>query len=136
MGSAMTRGPVGPSTRGGANAAVVDAGEVAGKTEGDNPHLWYGPDFVSAVADAVTGELEDLAPDATPYFDEQATAWHSAMQPYYDEVAELGAVVAGSVTYGATEPVFDLHGTSARLGRPDAEGLRPGRGEWRRSGSR
>lgn len=91
---------------GGANAAVVDAGEVAGKTEGDNPHLWYGPDFVSAVADAVTGELEALAPDATPYFEDQATAWHRAMQPYYDEVAELGAVVAGSVTYGATEPVF------------------------------
>jgi zinc/manganese transport system substrate-binding protein len=91
---------------GGANAAVVDAGEIVGKTDGDNPHLWYGPDFVSAVADAVTGELEDLAPDATPYFDEQATAWRNAMQPYYDEVAELGAVVAGDVTYGATEPVF------------------------------
>ncbi len=34
----------------GCEAAVVDAGEVVGKSKGDNPHLWYGPDFVSAVA--------------------------------------------------------------------------------------
>ena len=91
----------------GSKLAIVDAGVVAGKTEGDNPHLWYGPDFVSAVADAVTAELHALAPDAGSYFDERATAWRSSMQPYYDEVAELGADIAGDVTYGATEPVFD-----------------------------
>lgn len=91
----------------GSKAAIVDAGAVAGKTEGDNPHVWYGPDFVSAVADAVTTELEGLAPDASAYFEERSTAWHASMRPYYDEVAELGADVAGGVTYGATEPVFE-----------------------------
>ncbi len=87
--------------------SLVDAGVVVGKTNGDNPHLWYGPDFVSAVADAVTAQLDALAPNAAGYFDDRSAAWHSAMRPYYDEVAALGADIAGDVTYGATEPVFD-----------------------------
>ncbi len=91
----------------GQKAAVVDAGKVLGKSSGDNPHVWYGPDFVSAVADAVTTQLETLAPSASSYFEARSAAWTAAMQPYYDEVSELGATIAGSKAYAATEPVFD-----------------------------
>ncbi len=91
----------------GEKAAVVDAGKVIGKSAGDNPHLWYGPDFVSAVAHAVTTQLETLAPSASSYFEARSAAWSAAMQPYYDEVSELGATIAGSKAYAATEPVFD-----------------------------
>jgi zinc/manganese transport system substrate-binding protein len=122
---------------GGSDAAVVDAGEVAGKSEGDNPHLWYAPDVVSAVADAVTGELDTLAPGAKASFDEQGRVWHTAMQPYYDEVAELGAAVAGDVTYGATEPVFSYMAQALGLAdetpkgfaRAAANGVDPGPGD-------
>ena len=37
---------------------TVDAGEIVGRAEGDNPHLWYDPDAVRAVADAVTARAE------------------------------------------------------------------------------
>jgi len=86
--------------------AVVDGGEVVGREEGDNPHIWYGPTFVREVADAVTAELRELAPDAATYFDDQHAAWATAMQPYDDALAAVGTGAAGK-SYAATEPVFD-----------------------------
>lgn len=87
--------------------AMVNAGTVVGKRAGDNPHVWYGPDYVDSVALAITAQLDALAPSASAYFDERATAWHEAMHPYYDEVSTLGAGIAGNGSYAATEPVFD-----------------------------
>ena len=43
-------------------APVVNAADLAGP--GDNPHVWYSPATVNAVAEAVTAELSKLAPDA------------------------------------------------------------------------
>lgn len=86
--------------------AVVDGGEVVGLTEGDNPHIWYGPDYVRQISAAVTAELKALAPDAAGYFDEMQTAWQTSMQPYDDEIAKIKAV-AQDTAYGASEPVFD-----------------------------
>jgi zinc/manganese transport system substrate-binding protein len=86
--------------------AVVNAGDVVGKSEGDNPHLWYGPDFVTATADTITAELQALAPNAGSYFEQRATAWRTSMQPYFDEVENLRSAI-GAKSYAATEPVFD-----------------------------
>jgi zinc/manganese transport system substrate-binding protein len=94
---------------------IVNAGTVVGKRAGDNPHLWYGPDYVNAVALAITAQLDALAPSASGYFDARATAWREAMRPYYDEVSTLGARVAGNVSYAATEPVFDYMAAAVGL---------------------
>jgi zinc/manganese transport system substrate-binding protein len=85
--------------------AVVNAGEVVGLQEGDNPHIWYGPGFVEQVASAVTSELQTLAPAATDYFSTQAAAWEASMEPYRDEIAAIKQQHDGG-TYGATESVF------------------------------
>jgi zinc/manganese transport system substrate-binding protein len=68
---------------------VVDAAEVAGVTAGQNPHIWYSPDDVAKVAEAVTAELKALAPGAATYFDERHAAWVAEMKPYNDAVANL-----------------------------------------------
>jgi len=86
--------------------AVVDAGTVVGREEGDNPHIWYGPEYVQSVSDAVTAELKQLAPEAASYFDAQAAAWDEQLQPYLEEISSLKAAAAGK-TYAATESVFD-----------------------------
>ncbi len=86
---------------------IVNAGEVVGKSPGDNPHIWYGPDFVTAVVDAVTAQLKTISPDAASYFADQATAWRRSMQPYYDEVSSLQTSIASAKSYAATETVFD-----------------------------
>jgi zinc/manganese transport system substrate-binding protein len=94
--------------------AVVDGGEVVGRHDGDNPHLWYGPGYVQQIADAITGQLEALAPDASPYFEERAAAWAGELQPYLDEIAALRAGWSGA-TYVATEPVFEYMATAIGL---------------------
>jgi zinc/manganese transport system substrate-binding protein len=84
---------------------VVDGGEVVGVDEGANPHLWYSPTFVYEIADAVTAELQTIAPDAALYFAEQSTSWRTAMAPYDQAIASIRNAHTGA-TYAATEPVF------------------------------
>ncbi|HMK12297.1 MAG TPA: zinc ABC transporter substrate-binding protein, partial [Acidimicrobiales bacterium] len=82
---------------------------------GDNPHLWYGPEAVHAVAGAITTELKSLAPQAAAYFDNRAASWRAEMRPYDDEVARVRRLVGGSVAYVASEPVFDYMARSIGL---------------------
>lgn len=85
---------------------VIDAGQVAGLAEGQNPHVWYGPDYVFEFADAVTAELSTLSPQAAGYFAAQSESWSTSMQPYRDEIASIKANFSGR-SYAATESVFD-----------------------------
>jgi zinc/manganese transport system substrate-binding protein len=88
------------------NAPVVDAGVVTKTAAGSNPHLWYSPPAVGAVADAVTAELEKLAPAAKSYFADQRSAFSTSMEPYDKLVGAIKAGASGK-TYAATESVFD-----------------------------
>ena len=85
---------------------VVDAGKVAGLSDGENPHVWYGPDYVFEFASAVTAELSKLSPKAADYFTAQSDSWNTSMQPYRDEIASIKAEFGGQ-SYVATESVFD-----------------------------
>ncbi|MCK0176862.1 metal ABC transporter solute-binding protein, Zn/Mn family [Mycolicibacterium sp. F2034L] len=108
-----------------ADAPLIDAVAVAGGSDhaGDhadshsddhadghahegNPHVWYSPAAVTAVADAVTAELRILAPAAAGYFDEQRAAFARSLQPYDRLIASIKAD-APNKTYAATESVFD-----------------------------
>lgn len=71
-----------------------------------NPHAWYNPAAVSAVAEAVTKELSELAPDVADYFDEQHTTFETSLEPYFGTIDSIKASATGK-TYAATESVFD-----------------------------
>jgi zinc/manganese transport system substrate-binding protein len=88
------------------NAPVVDAGLVTKTAGGSNPHLWYRPSAVGAVADAVTAELEKLAPGAQSYFAGQRSAFTTSMEPYDKLISAIKTGASGK-TYAATESVFD-----------------------------
>jgi zinc/manganese transport system substrate-binding protein len=85
---------------------VVDAGKVAQRGPGDNPHVWYSPTYVRAVATAVTEALSTTRPNGADYFATQLASWKTAMKPYDDAIAALAAT-ASATTYGATESVFE-----------------------------
>jgi zinc/manganese transport system substrate-binding protein len=89
-----------------ANPVVVDGGRVAGLRAGDNPHIWYGPRYVSRMADAVTAKLVQLEPKASSYFATLHDAWRVSMKPYDAMIARIKPAAAGK-TYGATEGIFD-----------------------------
>lgn len=87
-------------------APVVDAGVVTKTAGGANPHLWYSPSAVVAVADAVTAELAKLAPEAKGYFADKRAAFSTGLEPYNKALAAIKAGASGK-TYAATESVFD-----------------------------
>ncbi len=87
-------------------APVVSAAEVTQTPDGANPHLWYSPAAVTAVADAVTAELSTIAPAASGYFTEKRAAFTTTMAPYSTLIEKIKAGASGK-SYGATESVFD-----------------------------
>ncbi len=86
--------------------AIVNGGDVVGVEEGDNPHIWYGPDYVTQISRAVTTELSTLEPAAADYFAARAADWDTALEPYFAEIESLKASSAGT-PFGSTESVFD-----------------------------
>lgn len=103
---------------------VVSAARVAGTAPGADPHLWYSPDVVHRMSDAVSRALSRLAgAGASDYLAQRAAAWNEALAPYDAAVRSLSALAPGH-TYGATEPVFDR--LAAAIGLRDAtpEGYR------------
>jgi zinc/manganese transport system substrate-binding protein len=89
--------------------AVIVAGDVAGRTTGDNPHIWYSPEAVRAMTEAITGELAQLTPlgpDAGGYLGERFDAWMESLQSYDDAIDGLAKAGDGA-TFASTEPVAD-----------------------------
>jgi zinc/manganese transport system substrate-binding protein len=79
-----------------------------------NPHVWYNPAAVTAVADAVTAELGKLDPDAKDYFDQRGAAFAESLKPYNEAIESIKANASGK-TYAATESVFDYMATAVGL---------------------
>jgi len=103
--------------------AVLSVATLVDVAEGGDPHLWYEPEAVHAIAPALADELAQLSPDAAGYFEQQAATWQAGLRRYLDAVLALGSSVSGR-TYAATETVFDR--MAAALGLVDAtpEGYR------------
>ena len=87
-------------------APVVSAAAVTQTEDGANPHLWYSPSAVTAVADAVSAELAKIDPEAAGYFSERRAAFATTMQPYSTLIEKIRAGATGK-SYAATESVFD-----------------------------
>ena len=96
------------------NVPVIDAGTVTNTPGGSNPHLWYNPAAVTAVADAVTAELTKLEPKAGDYFTTQRSNFSTAMKPYDELLAKIKAGASGK-SYAATESVFDYQAQALGL---------------------
>jgi zinc/manganese transport system substrate-binding protein len=85
--------------------AVINVGELVGVPKGGNPHRWYDPADVHAVASAVTADLIKLDPADADYFTARHTQFAHALAPYDQLIAQLRTAYAG-VPIGASESVF------------------------------
>ncbi|TMS56082.1 metal ABC transporter solute-binding protein, Zn/Mn family [Mycobacterium sp. DBP42] len=79
-----------------------------------NPHAWYDPAAVTGVADTITEELSQLAPDAHDYFAQRRAEFTTSMQPYQQLTTDIKTKAAGK-RYAATETVFDNMATALGL---------------------
>jgi zinc/manganese transport system substrate-binding protein len=71
-----------------------------------NPHLWYKPTTMPAVAKALATDLSALAPAHAAYFKENAKKFEESLRPWYTAIAKFKAAYAGT-DVATTEPVGD-----------------------------
>jgi zinc/manganese transport system substrate-binding protein len=85
----------------------LDVGKLAGRRDGDNPHMWYSPAIVQQVADQITADLKHLDAADAAYFDQQHDAFTTAaLRQYRGLIATIKAQYAGTPV-GATESIFE-----------------------------
>jgi zinc/manganese transport system substrate-binding protein len=84
---------------------TIVAAELIGKKSGDNPHLWYDPSTMPAVARAVSAALASADPAHKAAYDANLAKFLDSLKPIADKVATLRSQYA-HVSVTATEPVF------------------------------
>jgi len=87
------------------NRKVIIAAELVHKKAGDNPHLWYEPATMPAVAKAIAAALG--AADAAHKSDYAArlATFLGSLKPLNDKIAAIRSKYAGAAAT-ASEPVF------------------------------
>jgi zinc/manganese transport system substrate-binding protein len=88
-----------------AKRTTIVAADLIGKKSGDNPHLWYDPATMPAVARAVAKALDDADHAHKADYDANLANFLDSLKPIDDKVAALKAKYQGTPVT-ATEPVF------------------------------
>jgi zinc/manganese transport system substrate-binding protein len=83
---------------------VLNVADLLGKTEGDNPHFWYDPDYVQQVINQITGDYQSLDPVDTAYFSAQQTELENALTPYRQLIQSIKQTYGGT-QIGGTESI-------------------------------
>jgi zinc/manganese transport system substrate-binding protein len=94
------------SATGGKNRTVIVAAELGHVAAGANPHLWYDPQIISALAKALAGDLSARDPGNAQLYAGRLGDFDASMTALADKVAAMRGKYAG-VAITATEPVFD-----------------------------
>jgi zinc/manganese transport system substrate-binding protein len=81
------------------------AAALAGKKAGDNPHLWYNPATVEAVAKKLSVELASIDPAHKADYEKGAASFVDSLKPLDAKIAEMRKKYADSPVT-ASEPVF------------------------------
>ena len=90
----------------GSSRKELNVGDFNGKHEGDNPHMWYHPDYVTTVANKIRDDLKALDPVDASAFDQSAQAFlTTGLKQYHDLIAAIKAKYNGTPV-GATESIF------------------------------
>jgi zinc/manganese transport system substrate-binding protein len=87
-----------------AGRTILVVGDLVKRKAGDNPHLWYNPGTMPAVAEALAGALATLDPANKTDYEHGRDAFLASWRPFQQKVAELQRKFAGTPVT-ATEPV-------------------------------
>jgi zinc/manganese transport system substrate-binding protein len=86
---------------------VIDVQKLLGLPDSTpNPHLWYKPQTMPAVARAVAADLATLAPAHAAYFEAHAATFERSLAPWRRALAQFAAEYPGTPV-ATTEPVGD-----------------------------
>jgi len=86
---------------------VIDVQQLLGLPDSTpNPHLWYKPTTMPAVANAIAGDLAALRPAHAAYFRARAAAFIRSLAAWDNAIASFRAAYPGTPV-ATTEPVAD-----------------------------
>ena len=89
----------------GANRTAIVVADLVGRKPGDNPHIWYDPATMLALAKALAADLGGLDPAHQATYQQRLALFQRSMQPILAKIAALRSRFAGTPVT-ATEPVF------------------------------
>ena len=79
--------------------------DLVGKKAGDNPHIWYDPATMSALAKTLSDTLITEDPAHKAEYERRLAQFEESLKPIQAKIGELRQRLAG-IPVTATEPVF------------------------------
>jgi len=93
---------------------VIEVAALVDKKAGDNPHLWYDPNAMPALAKRLTALLATVDSDHRADYQQRLNRFERTLKPLNEKIAMLRQKYAG-VPVTATEPVFGYMATAIGL---------------------
>jgi zinc/manganese transport system substrate-binding protein len=97
-----------------ADRVVIVAADLVHKRAGDNPHLWYDPGTMPAVAGALAAALTKADPAHAEDYAARLKTFVASLSSINEKIAALRAKFAG-IAVTATEPVFGYMADALKL---------------------
>jgi len=79
--------------------------DLVGKKDGDNPHLWYNPEYVQQAADRIAADLSRIDPAHASIYKYNLETFKKSWNEYRDELATVKKFHGGA-KIAATEDIF------------------------------
>jgi zinc/manganese transport system substrate-binding protein len=93
---------------------VIIAADLMNKKAGDNPHLWYDPPTMPAIANALAAALASTDPAHKDDYAARLKTFLASLGPLNEKLTALRSKYAG-VTVTASEPVFGYMAAALKL---------------------
>jgi zinc/manganese transport system substrate-binding protein len=93
---------------------AIEVATLVHKKAGDNPHLWYDPSTMPAVATTLVALLATVDSNHRADYERLLSKFEGSLKPLNEKVAALRQKYAG-VSITATEPVFGYMATAIGL---------------------
>ncbi|KRK78865.1 metal ABC transporter solute-binding protein [Companilactobacillus nodensis] len=108
------------------DSSFIKVGEnILNKKTGANPHLWYNPATMPALANRLAKELSKKQPDNKKYFEANTKKYIASLKPVQNELTELTnkAKATTNKNVYVSEPVFDyaINAMGFKVGNKDFE---------------
>ena len=93
---------------------VIVAAELVNRKAGDNPHLWYDPTTMPAVASALAAALAAADPAHKDDYAARLETFVASLEPLNEKIAAIRGKFAG-IPVTASEPVFGYMADALKL---------------------
>jgi len=87
------------------NRVVLNAGELVGKSDGDNPHLWYSPTYVNETVKQMYLDFVQIDPSNASYYKAQYENLTASLGQVDGRMTEIRQQFGGTKV-AATESIF------------------------------